>query len=317
MTLKMTRFVTLVAFLALSVAPLWAQGESPAKLWKEIDALVPRRAGPVPVPMPSLAIDWNDRITKAEELLVRSADTPVEPYAMFYLGSFYFEGGRFDEAKAMFETIQRSFPNHPLVTVALSKDTKPLAVQAFEDCATELSWRARHPRPASVAPVLDPKVTATIHFSTGDVKLRFYRNVAPKHFERFVKNAKAGEYDGTKIGQTVPDQLVGAGDPATKLPPAQGPLNKVPVQPSGPGIPHEFSALSHQRGTVAMTRSLTGNESSGLQFQFFLRDQAYFDFTDTIFAKVVEGMDVLEAISKQPRPPATETTIKGISFEGL
>jgi cyclophilin family peptidyl-prolyl cis-trans isomerase len=87
--------------------------------------------------------------------------------------------------------------------------------------------------------------------------------------------------------------------------------------PATPGIPHEFGALSHQRGTVAMTRSTTGNESSGVQFQFFLKDQAYFDFTDTIFAKVIEGLEVLEAISKQPRPTATETTIKGISFEGL
>jgi cyclophilin family peptidyl-prolyl cis-trans isomerase len=314
----MTRFLTFAALVVSCAAPLSAQGDTPAKLWKEIDALVPRRAGPVPVPMPSLAIDWNDKITKAEELLVRSADTPVEPYAMFYLGSFYFEGGRFDEAKAMFETIIKNFPKHQLVTFSPGKDLKPLAVQAFEDCASEVSFRARNPRPDPVAPVLDPGVTATITFSTGVVKIKFFRNVAPKHFESFVNHVKAGDYDGTKVGQTVPDQLVGAGDPASKLPPPPGPVKADrPTTPAFPGIPHEFSALSHQRGMVSMTRSITGNESSGVQLQFFLKDQAYFDFTDTIFAKVVEGMEVLEAISKTPRPQVNEITIKGIAIDGL
>ena len=178
---------------------LAAQGDnSPGKLWKEIDGVVPRRSGPTPMPVPSGAIDWVERTTKAEELMVRSADTPVEPFAMMYLGNFYFEGGRFDEAKAMFETIVSRFPNHPLVTLKLSKETKPVAVQALEDCASELSWRQRHPRPPMAAPVLDPKITATIHFSSGDVKIRFYKNVAPKHFESFVNHVKAGDYDGTR-----------------------------------------------------------------------------------------------------------------------
>ena len=63
-----------------------------------------------------------------------------------------------------------------------------------------------------------------------------------------------------------------------------------------------------------MSRSINGNESSGLQFQFFLKDQPYFDFTDTIFARVVEGLDVVDAISKKG---ASDVTIKGVSFEGM
>jgi cyclophilin family peptidyl-prolyl cis-trans isomerase len=107
---------------------------------------------------------------------------------------------------------------------------------------------------------------------------------------------------------------------------------QVPKQPTGEApkireenpkavpVPHEFANLSHTRGMVAMSRNMTSNESHGMTFQIILRDQPYFDFTQTIFARVVEGLEVVDAISRQQRSQApgtpSEVTITGVDIVG-
>ena len=49
-----------------------------------------------------------------------------------------------------------------------------------------------------------------------------------------------------------------------------------------------------------------------------LKDQPFFDFTQTIFGAVVEGLEVVDAISKQQRSaPGTpsEVSLKSITIE--
>jgi len=68
---------------------------------------------------------------------------------------------------------------------------------------------------------------------------------------------------------------------------------------------------------VAMSRNMSTNESHGMQFVFVLKDNSFFDFTQTIFGRVIEGMEVVDAISKQQRTPGSgsEVSIKGIKVE--
>jgi peptidyl-prolyl cis-trans isomerase B (cyclophilin B) len=314
------RFV-LVAALAATVTPAIVAQDTPAKLWQELEQTFPRRSGigpAAPIGTPSAAIDWSKHVGQAEELMVRAGGTPVEPYAMFYLASFYFDAGRLDEAKAIFETLKTQFATHPLVTTQLNKETgKSIVAQAIEDCAAEISWRQRHPRPPIPAPVLDEGTTATLEFSTGKVKIRFYKNVAPKHFDNFVRHAKNGDYNGTKIGQVVPDSLVTCGE-IEKQPIKPEERMKPPVQDAkAPPVPHEFANLSHTRGMVAMSRNTTSNESHGMNFQFILKDQPYFDFTQTIFARVIDGIEVIDAISKKAAPGTpSDVVLKGVTIEG-
>ena len=317
-TMGLTKIST-VFVLGLMAAGSVAQDASPAKLWKEIDQTLPRKGPTAPVNSPSAAIDWADQVSKAEQLMVRSGSTPVEPFSMFYLANFLFESGRFDEALAMFETIKSNSPDHPLVKLQLSKDQKPLVIQAIEDCAAEIAWRTRHPRPPLAAPVLDPKLTATLHFSTGDVKIRFFRNVAPKHVENFIKRAKAGEYDGTKVTNINPEAQVKLGDPASKGPPGTPPQPFNPAN-AGPAQPHEFANLSHVRGAVVMSRHMKGTDSSTMQFEVMLKEQPYMDFSQTVFGRVVGGLEVVDAMSRVPRDqmqrPATDIVLKNITIEG-
>jgi peptidyl-prolyl cis-trans isomerase B (cyclophilin B) len=318
----MTKYVMIVAAAAAFGSALVAQETPPAKLWQELEQIFPRRSGigpAAPIGTPSAAIDWTKHVAKAEELMVRAGGTPVEPYAMYYLACFYFESGRLDEAKAIFETLRSQFGTHPLVATQLAKDGKSLVAQAIEDCASEMSWRQRHPRAPIPTPVLDPGTTATLHFSSGDVKIQFYKNVAPRHTENFIKHAQAGDYAGTKIGQVVQDALVTCGDTqqASKQPPDQG--KPAGSESTAQPVPHEFANLSHTRGMVAMSRNMTSNESHGMTFQFVLKDQPYFDFTQTIFARVVEGLEVVDAISKQQRMQApgtpSDTVLKSVTID--
>jgi cyclophilin family peptidyl-prolyl cis-trans isomerase len=231
---------------------------------------------------------------------------------MFYLGNFYFDAGRLDEAKAIFETIVTQFPDHPLVKLALA-DNKSLVRQAIEDCAAELSWQTRYPRQEIRKPVLDEKVTATMHLSTGDVKLRFYANVAPAHVANFLKRAEAGEYDGTKVGMVMLDSTVTFGEkvvPQAGRDPREGGTDPTQTQP------HEYSMLSHARGTLSMSR---GGAGSSLQlFQVVIKDQSNFDFTQTIFGRVVEGIEVVDAIARGPKDqfqrPSPEVLIKNVTI---
>jgi peptidyl-prolyl cis-trans isomerase B (cyclophilin B) len=313
--------VLVAAFAASAGGVVLAQELATGKLWQELEQTFPRRsgAGPAaPIGTPSAAIDWQKHVSKAEELMVRAGQTPVEPYAMFYLACFYFEAGRLAEAKAIFDTLKTEFSKHPLVTAQLAKDGKSLVTQAIEDCASEISWQQRHPRKPIPAPVLDAGTTATLQFSTGDVKIQFYKNVAPKHTDNFLKHVEAGDYNGTKIGQVVQDSLVTCGDSGIQMKPED--RGKPPVQdPKATPVPHEFANLSHTRGMVAMSRSMVSNESHGMTFQVVLKDQPYFDYTQTIFARVIEGLEVVDAISRQQRGQAAGTqsdvVLKGVKIE--
>jgi cyclophilin family peptidyl-prolyl cis-trans isomerase len=294
-----------------------AQDPTPAKLWQELDQALPRKGQTGSINSPSAAIDWPDQVSKAEQVLVRSGATPVEPFAMYYLGCFLFEAGRLDEATALFETVKSQFPTHPLVTMAPAKDQKPLVMKGLDDCAAEMGWRTKHPRKPMVAPVLNPKLTAVLKLSTGDVKVRFYDNVAPHHVENFVKHAEAGDYDGTKITQVIQESVVNLGDPASKLAPTNPPTPPNPAA-AGPAQPHEFANLSHVRGALAMARHPTGMDSSTMPFQVILKDQPYFDFTQTIFGKVIDGIEIVDAISRMPRDqyqkPATDVILNGVTI---
>jgi peptidyl-prolyl cis-trans isomerase B (cyclophilin B) len=150
------------------------------------------------------------------------------------------------------------------------------------------------------------------------VKIQFYGNVAPKHAENFIKHAQAGDYNGTKIGQVVQDSIVTLGDLQTQVKPEDR-GKPVAQDPKAAPIPHEFANLSHTRGMVAMGRSTVSNESHGMTFQIMLKDQPYFDFTQTIFARVVEGLDVVDAISRQQRSQApgapSDIVLKGVTIQ--
>jgi peptidyl-prolyl cis-trans isomerase B (cyclophilin B) len=140
--------------------------------------------------------------------------------------------------------------------------------------------------------VIDTKgAAALIETKYGEIKIKFFPDVAPKHVENFITLAKDGIYDGTIFHRVIPGFMIQGGDPNTKGP------NKATYGSGGPGhnVKAEFNDKSHKRGIVSMARS-QDPDSAGSQFFIVVKDSVFLDRQYTVFAEVVEGMDVVDTI---------------------
>ena len=140
--------------------------------------------------------------------------------------------------------------------------------------------------------VTDTKVAAAlIETKYGVIEIKFFPDVAPKHVENFITLAKDGFYDGTIFHRVIPGFMIQGGDPNTKGP------NKATYGTGGPGhnVKAEFNDKSHKRGIISMARS-QDPDSAGSQFFVVVKDSVFLDRQYTVFAEVVEGMDVVDKI---------------------
>src|SRR5437870_11756526 len=67
-----------------------------------------------------------------------------------------------------------------------------------------------------VAPQSGPGPKAIIKTKCGDIHIKLYPDVAPKHVENVIKLAKCGVYDGTIFHGVSPGFMMQGGDPNTK-----------------------------------------------------------------------------------------------------
>lgn len=137
--------------------------------------------------------------------------------------------------------------------------------------------------------------TALIHTSMGDIKLVLYADKAPVSVENFINYANNGFYDGTIFHRVISYFMIQGG----------GFTLEMEKKPTGDPIVNEAAnGLSNLRDTVAMART---NDPHSATSQFFIntQDNPNLDYTGeansgewgyAVFAKVIEGMDVVENI---------------------
>ena len=134
---------------------------------------------------------------------------------------------------------------------------------------------------------------AIFNTSKGTFKLELFEDKAPKTAENFLTLAGKGFYDGLVFHRVIPDFMIQGGCP-------EG------TGAGGPGytIEDEFHQdLSNVRGTIAMANR--GPNTGGSQWFINLVDNTYLDFDKPpatsrhpVFGKVIDGMHVVDAISK-------------------
>src|SRR5690606_33386613 len=129
----------------------------------------------------------------------------------------------------------------------------------------------------------------------GRVTVDLFEAEAPAHVANFLRYTDMGYYSGTVFHRVVPDFVVPGGgfDPALRQ---QPPLDAVANESRhGP---------ANRRGTLPAAR--TGDpDSATAQFFVNLRDNAALDSARgepgyTVFGRVREGMDVIDAIGALP-----------------
>jgi cyclophilin family peptidyl-prolyl cis-trans isomerase len=146
---------------------------------------------------------------------------------------------------------------------------------------------------AAVAPA-KPHPRVTLDTTKGKIVIELYPEKAPKTVDNFLKYVKAGHYDGTVFHRVIAGFMIQGG----------GYDAKGTEKPTRPPIENESNTgLSNARGTVAMAR--TGDPHSATS-QFFISvvDNSRLDYSSapqrwgyTAFGKVVEGMEVADAIA--------------------
>ena len=144
---------------------------------------------------------------------------------------------------------------------------------------------------------LEPHAIVKTKF--GDLEIRFFPDLAPKHVDNFIKLAKSGSYNGTIFHRVISGFMIQGGDPNTK-----DPAKKELYGMGGPGykINQEFNAKPHARGIVSMARANDPN-SAGSQFFIVVKDSLFLDRQYTVFGEVIRGMEVADKIVNAPKGP--------------
>ncbi len=125
---------------------------------------------------------------------------------------------------------------------------------------------------------------ATLHTTAGPITVELHDSDAPKTVENFRKLAGDGFYDDLGFHRVIPDFMIQGGCP-------EG------TGTGGPGYTFEDEFNQHrvERGALAMANS--GPNTNGSQFFIVTIDAApWLDGKHTVFGKVTDGMDAVDAI---------------------
>lgn len=137
----------------------------------------------------------------------------------------------------------------------------------------------------------NPEITITME-DGGVIRAELYPETAPNTVNNFISLAKEGYYDGLIFHRVIKGFMIQGGCP-------QG------SGTGGPGysIRGEFSQngfandLKHSEGVLSMARSMMP-DSAGSQFFIMHKNSPHLDGAYAAFGKVVEGMDVVNAIAE-------------------
>jgi cyclophilin family peptidyl-prolyl cis-trans isomerase len=179
----------------------------------------------------------------------------------------------------------------------------PASAQTADSTAT--SPGSQEPPPSAPAPH-HPRVSIQVAVEEsgrrnplGNIVIELYPEDAPRHVETFLAHVKENFYQNLTFHRIVPAFIVQGGDPISKEN-----WTDARVGTGGPteGIPAEIGR-PHVRGSVAAARKPDAlnptRESSGSQFYICLADLPALDRGGyTVFGQVVEGMDVVDKISR-------------------
>ncbi len=151
--------------------------------------------------------------------------------------------------------------------------------------------------------VQKPEEYAVIHTDEGQIVLKFFPDVAPKHVESFKILARDGYFNGTSFHRVIPGFVIQGGDPNSKdgdryndgTGGRAGKYYGVGEEdnPDTWMLPAEFNDRPHKRGTLSMARSSEEN-SAGSQFFICVDDLPQLDDKYTVFGEVIEGLDTVD-----------------------
>ena len=129
-------------------------------------------------------------------------------------------------------------------------------------------------------------LVAVFETARGPIRIELAPDKAPLTVANFVNLAKRGFYDGLDFHRVIADFMVQGGCPEGS---GRG----------GPGYRFEdetSNGLRHDRGVLSMANA--GPNTNGSQFFITHVPTPWLDGKHTVFGKVTEGMDVVDAVKQ-------------------
>ncbi len=189
-----------------------------------------------------------------------------------------------------------------------------IVLQSGCDKQTDQSSQPIQKEQKIMAPQKDTAVKVKIETSKGDIVVELDQTKAPITCKNFLDYVADKYYDGTIFHRVIKGFMIQGGGMTADMRPKQ---TKPPI------VNEAKKGLKNIRGTISMART---NDPDSATSQFFInhvdndflnagvRDAGY-----TVFGKVVEGMDVVDAIAAvQTRPgdvPVETVLIKSIAVQ--
>ncbi len=145
---------------------------------------------------------------------------------------------------------------------------------------------------------IDPQKNYVVNMETnkGAIEITLYPEHAPQTVNNFVFLVREGFYDGVSFHRVISNFVIQGGDPTG-------------TGRGGPGYRFEDelrgNPLKHETGMLSMANA--GPNTNGSQFFITHSPQPHLDGRHTVFGKVTEGMDVVNAIRQGDK--MTEVTV--------
>jgi peptidyl-prolyl cis-trans isomerase A (cyclophilin A) len=169
-------------------------------------------------------------------------------------------------------------------------------------CAADEGQEADAASEAETAGAADVAATSCTHGTSdyvvistnmGDITIEVFPDQAPITVENFLEYVESCFYDNTLIHRVVPGFVLQGGGVTTEMQPKE---TRAPIQNEAD------NGLLNERGTLSMARRSEINSATS---QFFINlvdntilDHGVRDFGYAVFARVTEGMDVVDQIAQ-------------------
>jgi len=149
------------------------------------------------------------------------------------------------------------------------------------------------------------KYQAILKTDKGNIVIDLFADKTPITVNNFVYLTRENFYTNTIFHRTIPGFMIQGGDPTG-------------TGRGGPGYKFEDESFSgeYSRGTIAMANA--GPNTNGSQF-FIMHQDTDLPLNYVIFGKVIEGLDVVDAIATAPTNPGGEgsTPVNPVKIESV
>ncbi|MEP1538463.1 MAG: peptidylprolyl isomerase [Paracoccaceae bacterium] len=153
-----------------------------------------------------------------------------------------------------------------------------------------------------MADIKDPENTILIELKDGTVTIELMADVAPLHAARMKELVRSGQYDNVCFHRVIDGFMAQTGD--VQHGDMEDGFNIRMAGTGGSDLPDvaaEFSKLPHDRGTLGAARS-QNPDSANSQFFINFSDNHFLNGQYTVYGRVIEGMEHVDAIARGEPP---------------